>query len=80
MSSATNSTRPITPSPTLLANRVNGMVRGSISSTCAFHSAAMPSAISRVGAVSGWPDGVRTGLPSSVMPKPPSVLVTLASL
>ena len=34
------------PRPTLLANRVSGMVRGSIISPCAFHSAAMPSAIS----------------------------------
>ena len=42
-------------STTLLANRVNGMVRGSMVSTCAFHSAAIASAISRLGATTWRP-------------------------
>jgi hypothetical protein len=70
MSSATASTRSTTASTTLLASRVSGIVRGSMNSACAFHSAAMPSAISRLGAVSPRPDGVRIGLSSSVMANP----------
>ena len=68
-----------TTSATLLAKRVSGMVRGSMVSPCAFHSAAMASAISRVGATTWRPDGVRIGLPSSVMAKPPSASATPAA-
>ena len=39
-------------------------------SCCASHSAAIASAIWRVGATTARPDGVRIGLPSSVMANP----------
>ena len=52
------------------AKRVSGIARGSIDSFWASHSAAIPSAISRFGPTRGRPDGVRTGLPSSMMAKP----------
>jgi len=54
------------------------MVRGSILSVCASHSAAIASAIWRDGTVTTRPDGVRIGLPSSVTEKPPSASLTPA--
>ena len=49
-------------------------------SPCAFHSAAMASAIARVGATTWRPEGVRIGLPSSVTENPPSAAAVPASL
>ena len=79
MSSATASTRSVT-SATLLANRVSGMVSGSMVSPCAFHSAAIASAIPRVGATTWRPEGVRICLPSSVTENPPPAAAVPASL
>jgi hypothetical protein len=79
-SSATSPARSITPSITLLASRVIGMVVGSMLSPCAFHSAATVSAMTRVGTTIGLPDGERIGLPSSMIENPPSVSATPALL
>ena len=47
-------------------------------SCCASHSAAIASAISRIGAITLRPEGVRIGLPSSVTANPPSISPTPA--
>ena len=55
-----------------LARRVSGMVSGSISSSCAFHSAAIASASARVGACEERRAGVLTARPSRRIANPPS--------
>ena len=59
--------RPIR-SIAVAARRIIGMVGGWISSPWAVHSAAIASARTAVGAVSGAPPGVRIGRPSSATP------------
>jgi hypothetical protein len=56
------------------------MVRGSMVSPCAFHSAAIASAMALAGATTWRPEGVRIGLPSSVTANPLSAAAMPAYL
>ena len=56
---------PFTPSMTLLASLVSGMVAGSMRAPCPRHSSPIASANALFGTTNGALPGVRTGLPSS---------------